>query len=92
VLKGLNANTQVYLQALGASDRSSASRGIGQQSRDDLLDGLFDPLEADQAMDASELENAWLLGTPSYLPGVTGADTMGTSAYDYWSENDELSI
>jgi hypothetical protein len=57
-----------------------------------LLDELFDPLEADRATDPSQLENAWLLGTHSYLPDVTGADTIGASAYEYWSDDDELSI
>ena len=95
VLKSLNANTAVYLQSLGSPERVSLGSGLGtgsSRSSDGLLDELFDPLEADRASDPSQLENAWLLGTHSYLPGVTGVDTIGSSAYEYWSDDDELSI
>jgi hypothetical protein len=95
VLKSLNSNTTVYLQSLGSVERMGVGSGLGSagsRSNDGLLDELFDPLEADRATDPSQLENAWLLGTHSYLPDVTGADTIGASAYEYWSDDDELSI
>jgi hypothetical protein len=95
VLKSLNTNTQAYLQSLGSAERVSVGAAPNwgtARTGDGLLDELFDPLEADRATDPSQLENAWLLGTPSYLPGVTGADTIGASAYEYWSDDDELSI
>mgnify|MGYP006277112389 CR=1 FL=1 len=96
VLKSLNANAQSYLESLGSgyervSLGTAPSWGTARGG-DDLLDELFDPLEADRASDPSRLENAWLLGSQSYLPGATGIDTMGASAYEYWSEDDELSI
>jgi len=94
-LKGLNASTQGYLQSLGSVERVNvgvAPNWGTARSGDGLLDELFDPLEADRATDPSSLENAWLLGTHSYLPGATGVDTIGSSAYEYWSDDDELSI
>jgi hypothetical protein len=96
VLKGLNTNAQMYLQSLGNVERVSVGAapnwGSSRSGGDGLLDELFDPLEADRGSDPSQLENAWLLGTQSYLPGATGADTVGASAYEYWSDDDELSI
>jgi len=94
-LKGHNASTQSYLQSLGSAERVSvgaAPNWGSARSGDSLLDELFDPLEADRATDPSNLDNAWLLGTHSYLPGATGVDTIGSSAYEYWSDDDELSI
>jgi hypothetical protein len=95
VLKQLNEGTRRYLETLASSPPSGLnSSGIGSRDRDDQvsLDALFDPLEADQAVNPARLEHAWLLGSHSYVPMATGIDSGGSRASNLWTDHDELAI
>ncbi|MFZ9624880.1 MAG: beta strand repeat-containing protein, partial [Burkholderiaceae bacterium] len=95
VLKQLNEGTRRYLETIATSPPSGLySSGIGSRDRDDVLplDDLFDPLAADQQDNPARLENAWLLGSHSYVPMATGIDAGGSRTSNLWTDDDELAI
>jgi hypothetical protein len=93
-LKSLNGATRAYLERpsndyVRVTTGGSALYALEQASP---LDTLFDPLEADLSYgDVAGLENAWLLGSSSYLPDALGMDSVGGGNFETWSE-DELEI
>jgi hypothetical protein len=42
--------------------------------------------------DPAQLEHAWLLGSPSYVPMATGIDSGGSRAFNLWTDHEELAI
>jgi hypothetical protein len=87
-----NEATLAYLDAAPVADWVTLSRSAlaARGASVDVFSDVFDPLTADAAGDAdlALLENAWLLGSPSYQPDSSGAVVGGGGSWNFITERE----
>jgi hypothetical protein len=91
-----NQATRAYLDGVPAADWITVSRSAvaARGASVDVFSDVFDPLAADAASDAdlALLENAWLLGSPSYQPASSGAMVADGGSWNFITQQDELEL
>jgi hypothetical protein len=91
-----NQATRAYLDGVPAADWITVSRSAvaARGASVDVFSDVFDPLAADVASDAdlALLENAWLLGSPSYQPASSGAMVADGGSWNFITQQDELEL
>jgi hypothetical protein len=91
-----NHATRAYLDGVPTADWITVSRSAvtARGASVDVFSDVFDPLAADVASDAdlALLENAWLLGSPSYQPASSGAMVADGGSWNFITQQDELEL